>query len=370
MKLTLKPLTAAVLIASAQLSGIAFAEATKTPVAPAAQAAPVVAKAPIAIKSPTDWIIYDDTIFTPVADDVSRHLEAAHKAFDAKDTRKASAEMRAVAGELKEQAARAAKVDKARAKSEMKLAQDTSRRMDAVAGKISAAADGIENGKIKTKADLGKAIDKAARADMERRWLVADVVTWYPVSEEPQRHFGSAVEAYAKKDYKAAATEIRKAAGYVRLEAVRATGNARQALDSSVAELDQLAASVEKGAVKDEKLMDKAFANANHALALAHRTKAAESWARKEYDKAGYELKAAAHGLESAAGWAGAEAKAGASGAVADTQALGGKLASGATWTRDEVAKGFESLGNAINALGQKIGSSKKAAPVNVGLGA
>ena len=29
--------------------------------------------------------------------------------------------------------------------------------------------------------------------------------------------------------------------------------------------------------------------------------------------------------------------------------------------------KGFESLGNAINALGQKIGSSKKAAPVNVG---
>jgi len=38
----------------------------------------------------------------------------------------------------------------------------------------------------------------------------------------------------------------------------------------------------------------------------------------------------------------------------------GDKLASGATWTRDEVAKGFESLGNSINALGQKIGSSKK----------
>ncbi|MHB1290850.1 MAG: hypothetical protein ACYCY5_01485 [Sulfuricella sp.] len=66
MKLTLKPLTAAILIASAQLSGVAFAEATKTPVAPAVQAAPVVAKAPIAIKYPTDWIIYDDTIFTPV----------------------------------------------------------------------------------------------------------------------------------------------------------------------------------------------------------------------------------------------------------------------------------------------------------------
>jgi len=34
---------------------------------------------------------------------------------------------------------------------------------------------------------------------------------------------------------------------------------------------------------------------------------------------------------------------------------------------RGEVANGFESLGHAINALGQKIGSSKKAAPVNLG---
>lgn len=364
MKLALKLLTAAVLIASVQFSGVAFAQTTKTP------AAPAVAKTPIAIKPTADWIIYDDTTYTPVADSISLHLEAARKAFDAKDTKKAAAEMRTVADELKEQAARAAKADKVRAKPEMKLAHNTSRRMDAVASKVSAAAAGIENGKIKTKADLDKAIDKAARADMERRWLVTDVAVWYPVTEEPQRHFSSAVEAYAKKDYKAAAAEIRKATGYLRLEAARVTGDAKQALDGSVAEIDKLAASVEKGAVKDEKVMDKAFANANHALALAHRTKAVESWARKEYNEAGYELKAAAHGLESAAGWAGAEAKAGASGAVADTEALGDKLATDATWTRDEVAKGFESLGNAINALGQKIGSSKKAAPVNVGGGA
>ena len=100
---------------------------------------------------------------------------------------------------------------------------------------------------------------------------------------------------------------------------------------------------------------------------MAHRAKGAESWAGKEYDKVGYEFKTAAHGLENAAGWAGAEAKTGAAAAVAETKVLGNKLASGATWTREEVAKGFESLGNAINALGQKIGSNKKAAPVNVG---
>jgi hypothetical protein len=193
------------------------------------------------------------------------------------------------------------------------------------------------------------------------------VTTWYPVSEEPQRHFGSALAAYVKKDYQAAATEIRKATSYVRLEAGRATSEAQQALETSVAELDTLAASVEKETVKDEKTLVTAFTHSHYALSLAHRAKAAESWTRKEYDKVGYEFKAAAHALESAAGWAGAEAKTGATAVVADTKTLGEKLASGATWTREEVAKGFESLGNAINALGQKIGSSKKAEPVNVG---
>lgn len=367
MTVTFKLLTAAILIALTPLSGVAFGQTTKTPAGPTAQATPAAATAPVAIQSPTDWIRYEDMTYTPVADEISRRLDAARKAFDAKDNKKAAVEMRAVADELKKQAAHAAKGDKAQAKAEMKLAQDTAKRMDLTAKKVTAAAAALESGKIKTQAELDKAIDKAARADMERRWLVTDVTIWYPMSEEPQRHFVSAIEAYAKKDYQAAATEIRKATSYVRLEAGRAGSDAKQALQSSVAELDKLAASVEKGAVKDEKAMDKAFSHANHALALAHRAKAAESWAHKEYDKAGYELKAAAHGLESAAGWAGTEAKAAAAAAAADAKALGDKLVSGGTWTRDEVAKSFESLGNAINVLGQKMGSSKKAAAVNVG---
>lgn len=366
MTLSRSRLTAAILIALTSLFGVALADTTETPTATTTQAIPHGTTPPATINSPIDWIIYEDGTYTPVVDEISRRLAAVRKAFDGKDNKKAASEMRAVADELKELAARAAKTDKARAKAESKLAQDTVKRMDLTAKKVNAAAAALESGKIKTLADLDKAIDKAARADIERRWLVTDVTIWYPMSEEPQRHFGDAIEAYAKKDYQAAATEIRKATSYARLEAGRATDGAKQALQISVAKLRHLADSVEKGAVKDEKGLHKAFIRANHALALAHRAEAAESWARKEYDKAGYELKAAAHGLESAAGWAGAEAKAGASAAVADTKALSDKLASGATLARDEVAMSFEALGNAINALGQKIGSNRTAAPVNM----
>lgn len=375
MNFALKPLAWVMLLAAAPLAGVSYAQVPREPAAPIVQPAQkAAAKAPIATKAPEDWILYDDATYTPVLDDVSRHLAAARRAFDAKDNTKAATELRAVAEELKRQAALAGKqdqslieADKALLAADMKSGKDTVKRLDASAQKVGSAAAAVDSGKIKTKADLDKVIDKAARADIERRWLITDVATWYPVSEEPQHHFTDAIAAYARKDYEAVAGDIRKATSYLRLEAGRASGQARQALDSSVSRLDALAASAEKGALKDEQSMTRDFAKAEHALALAHRYKAAESWAHKAYDKAGYELKAAAHGLESAAGWAAGEAMAGASATVADTRALGDKLASGANWTRDEVAKAFEALGNSINALGREIGSTNKAKPIDTG---
>lgn len=370
MNLKLKPISLAILVATSQLAGMANVQAANAATASAVQSAQAASKAPISTVASEDWIVYDGTTYTPVVDAVSQHLDAARKAFDAKDTEKAAAEMRAVAEQLKLQAARASTEnnalvaeDKTLLAGDLKYAQDSAKHMNASALKASAAAAAIESGKIKTTADLDKAIDKAARADMERRWLVTDVDTWYPVSEEPQRHFTDAAAAYARKDYQATAAEIRKATGYLRLEAKRATGVAEKELNSSVAQLDKLADAVDKGGVKSEQSLDSAFEKADHALALSHRAKAAESWARKDYDKAGYELKAAAQGLEGAAGWAGGEAKAGAQATVADTRALGDKLVAGVTYTRDEVAKGFESLGNSINALGRKIGGAQMAPP-------
>lgn len=371
MNTALKPIASAILIATASLTGTAFAQAPKaaaTPAVPAVQ--PAASRAPIAIKAPDDWIVYDDLTYTPVLDSVSRHLQAARNAFDAKDRMTASTELRIVADELRLQATRVGKekaalaaADKALVAADAKSAQETVKRMNATAHKVDSVAAAIARGTIRTRAGLDRTIDKAARADIERRWLVTDVATWYPVSEEPQRHFTDAVAAHARNDYRAAATDIRKAAGYLRLETARATGVAGEELNRSITGLDRLADAVEKGTVKDGQAMAREFAKASDALALEHRSKAAEAWTRKQYDEAGYELKAAAHGLDSAATWAGGEAKAGVAGTVSETRALGDKLASGAAWTRDEVSRGFESLGNGINALGQKLGVTMKASP-------
>jgi hypothetical protein len=214
---TMKPrytiVCTAALLALAQWPLGAAAQAAAAPPAPTAPAAAKpAANAPITAKSPTDWIEYQDTTFTPVLDEVSKQLAAARSALASKDNAKAAEAMQAAARALRTQADRAARMERQRAAADLQAARDTHAKLAALTRQLDATAAQIKAGKVPSTAALDQTLSKAARADLERRWLVTDVTTWYPVVEEPQRHFTAAIEDYAKKDYKAAATEVRKAA--------------------------------------------------------------------------------------------------------------------------------------------------------------
>jgi hypothetical protein len=374
MNFAIRPLASAMLAAAIPLASVAGAQASQAPAPPAVHRASTATGTSVAAGAPEDWIVYDKVTYAPVVDDVSRHLAAARKALVAKNSALAAAELRTVAEELKRQAALAgdeekslARADKALVTADRDFAADTVRRMNTGAMKVSTAAAAVAAGKIRTTEELDKVIDQGARTDIDRRWLVAPVTVWFPAEEAPQRHFTDAVASFAKRDYKAAAADIRKANSYLRLASDRATGEAREELVGSIAQLDRLAASVESGAEQGEDSMTMAFAKANHALSLAHRFKAMEAWMRSEYHESGHELEAAAHELRNAAGWLGGAAQAGALATAADSEALGNLLVTGGTWSRDEVANGFKSLDNGIDALGRKIAGTGKAAPVDAG---
>lgn len=364
MKIRLALIPAAVLLALSQVPSVAAAQTAQAPVAPAMSASAAAPKAAFVAKAPDEWIRFDDASYTPVVDDVSRHLADARLALSKKEGVKAAEAMRAAARALGAQADRAAAADQHRAAADVKLARDTHTRIAALVKKLDATAAQVEAGKLTTTAQLDKTFDKAARADLERRWLVTDIATWYPVAGEPQRHFTAAAEAVARKDYKAAATEVRQGESYLRLESARAVGDAKQALNDAHAGLDKMARGLDNGVVETQAQMHKTFAAADHALALADRARSAQSWAAKAYDRAGYELKAAANDLEGAAMWTGTEAKTAAASATADARALGDKLISGGVWAKDEAAKTFDAFGAALNQLGASIGTQAKAAPV------
>ncbi|KQP39898.1 hypothetical protein [Pseudorhodoferax sp. Leaf274] len=312
-------------------------------------------------KPPAEWIQYDDLSVSPVVDDVSRALAAARRALAARDNTKAADALHDAARALQAQADRAATQDRTQAAADTKAARDVQIRMAELAGQIDDTAAQVRAGRLASTAELDRTLGKVQRADLDRRWVLTDVETWYPLTQEPQRHFTAALADYASKKYQTAASEMRQASAYLRLEAARAHGDARAALDGAEAQLGRTATALDRGTIRTEGDLTAAFARADHALAVAHRARAAESWTRKAYGQAGYELKAAAQGLENAATWTGDEARMATAAATADARAVGDKLATGAHWTRAEFDKGLAALHAGLARLGQ--GGTTRAIP-------
>jgi hypothetical protein len=191
-------------------------------------------------------------------------------------------------------------------------------------------------------------------------WTPYEEDIWIVLVDEPEFHFQKAHEFFLKKDFKAAASEIRKGAAFLKLEAGRSTAEGKKALAASADELGKLADDVQKGTVASEKQLKDAFARADHALANHHYLKASEYWAKKDEKKAGHALKAAAQHLEQAAAWSGHKLEAGALDVIDGVRAGAGKLTEGTGWAADEVGKGIDDLGKEISKLGKAIEPKKE----------
>lgn len=173
--------------------------------------------------------------------------------------------------------------------------------------------------------------------------------------ELPGEHFHKARENFLKKDFKGAASEIRKSEAFLRLQLARATSEGRKGLVASIAELEKLANDVEKGTVTSAKTLDRTFAKAHQALARHHYLKALEYRTKKDTKRLGQSLKAAAVHVEHGFAWAGHELEAVSVKAIKDVGLLAGKLVEGGGWVAEEVGKAIEDIGKEIDKLGKVI---------------
>ncbi|MDE2565980.1 MAG: hypothetical protein KGL50_09325, partial [Burkholderiales bacterium] len=178
--------------------------------------------------------------------------------------------------------------------------------------------------------------------------------------------FNAARQAIARHDDHGAASALRRAEAVLAQASAHAGADVRQALDAARAGLEHSAQALDRGTQQSARVLDHAYARADHALALAQREQAAEAWSRQAYRDSGRDLQAAAAHLDSAGDWAGGQAKSAAHAASADAHAVGDKLARGGTWARDEVARGFDTLGQGLDALGRAVGVHTAARPVKL----
>jgi len=176
----------------------------------------------------------------------------------------------------------------------------------------------------------------------------------------PASDFQKAHASFLQKDFKASAAEIRKGADFLKKETGTAGDEGKKLLTASTRELDKLADSVEKGAVKSDKQLKDAFSRAEHAVANNYYVKATDSWAGKATKETGEALNAAAEHLEQAANWSGHKLKAGATKAVKEGREVSAKLVAGTGYVREDVEKGLKNMGDAISEFGKKILPGKR----------
>ncbi|HME43893.1 MAG TPA: hypothetical protein VKF36_12455 [Syntrophorhabdales bacterium] len=174
-------------------------------------------------------------------------------------------------------------------------------------------------------------------------------------ADEPGSHFQKAVELFVKKDLKAAASEIRKGAGFLKRKAKSATKEGKEGLSASAQELEKLAKDVERGGVTSEKQLKDTFARSYEALSNHEYRRASESWAKKKTRETGQALTNAAADMEQAAKWSGRELETGTADTIDYARAVGGKLIKGAGWTADEVDKGIKGISSALSKFGEKV---------------
>jgi hypothetical protein len=178
--------------------------------------------------------------------------------------------------------------------------------------------------------------------------------------ESPGEHFHKARQSFLKKDYKAAAEEIRKGAAFMKLEEGRANAEGKKVLTTSIDKLEKLATDVENGTVTSAATLNHAFARAHYALAKHHYLRAIEYKAKNAGVELGHALKASAIHLEHGFAWAGHEMDAATIAAVKDTGLVAGKLIEGGGWIGKGASDVIDKIGVEIEKLGKMLEPAKK----------
>ncbi len=178
------------------------------------------------------------------------------------------------------------------------------------------------------------------------------------------RHFEKAKEYIQEQFYSKAATEVRSGAAIVNNVAKDAKEVVRQSLLQADKRLEALAEGLEAGTVKSVDDAQKAFSQANNALAEYYRTKASESWLKKGISETGAYLSEAAAALEKAWTWSGRRFASGTDAAIRYARQMGAKITNGATWSSTEITKALDDLEVEIGKFGHV--SSQTVAKITV----
>jgi hypothetical protein len=185
--------------------------------------------------------------------------------------------------------------------------------------------------------------------------LVEDDV-WFVNLDEPGRLLHKARADYTNSDCAMAATDLREASVYLRIEGRRtAESEIKKGLFSSAGELRAMAEDVERGVYIPSKRFGRVFARAHYNLARADQHAASEAWAKKNAERTRQSLNAAMTNLRQGFVWTGHDMEASAVEFSRKVEGLCATMAKTAGWEDQEVEEAVKFVGMEVNLLGNEV---------------
>jgi hypothetical protein len=173
------------------------------------------------------------------------------------------------------------------------------------------------------------------------------------VTNDIDKTMASAHESFLKGEISKAATEINKAAAYVKKEANKVAKDTQENVKKAADDLDRLGQRVKKGTVKSGDELKKTFAKVDYELAKAWHKTADE--AKKVGKDPSNALREAGAWVEGAAKWSVTQLKDGTQASIEAVKKVGKGAGKGAKAGAEEGDKLIKSIGEGIEELGRKI---------------
>ena len=187
--------------------------------------------------------------------------------------------------------------------------------------------------------------------------------SWIYVIDEPGVYLDRACNDLRRRQRPEAASDVRRAAALIDIEATRAKGADRARLKRDASELLQLADQIEAGRLADAKRLSLAVAIARVDLGIHHDLRAAAAWMRHDRLAAGRSLAAAGRYVNGASSGLDEKVPASLSEELHQAEGLGDRLAHGAEDTSESAwTRAREALRRAFRLLDEKL-EAKSAAP-------
>jgi hypothetical protein len=171
----------------------------------------------------------------------------------------------------------------------------------------------------------------------------------------PHAELTNAYDDFMNRNLAGSAASLRQAAAFVRAEALKATGEAKDALDRVAVKLDQLSTRVESGQVRSVSEIEDVSAQAHYALANFHQMEAAAAWSTQDRTKAGIELQAATSHLGKTLAVLGKGTEAEVSATIEDVRGLADRLVDIAAPVPEQVDRSMAALVQAISRVRSQV---------------